>query len=90
VLFDQVLKIAPGRVVIAFNRRQDKVAVNRADIERSIQRGIDAEIPFVGSTLEVASVKGELLVVSDKRGAFAKAIDDLVRKVSLAPISSAV
>ena len=88
-LFDQVLKIAPARVVITFNKRQEKPPVSRADIERSIERPIDIEVPFMASALEASSLKGEIPVLADKRNAFAKAIGELAKKVSLAPVSSA-
>ena len=88
-LFDEVLKIAPARVVITFNKRQEKPPVSRGDIEHSIERPIDVEMPFVGTQLEAMSVKSEIPVVAERRSVFAKAIAELAKKVMLAPVSSA-
>jgi pilus assembly protein CpaE len=89
-LFNGVLRIAPARVIVTFNKRQEKPAISRSDIEHGIERAIDVELPFVGNALELASVRGEIPLVADRRSAFAKAIGELAKKVSLAPVSSIV
>lgn len=87
-LFDSVLRIAVARVVLAFNKRQEKPAMSKADIEHSLERTIEVELPFVGGALEAASMKGTIMVLSDRRGAFTKAIGELAKLVRVAPVSS--
>jgi Flp pilus assembly CpaE family ATPase len=76
-IFENVLNIVPGRIVIVLNNKTPKPVVGREDIERTLKMQIATEIPFDGSKPDEAAVRGEILVLADPKSAFTKASHDI-------------
>jgi len=76
-IFQTVLNIVPGRVVIALNNKNPKPVVGREDIERTLKQTIAVEIAFDGSKPDEAAVRGELLVLSDPKSNIARGTREL-------------
>ncbi len=76
-IFQTVLNIVPGRVVIALNNKNPKSVVSREDIERTLRQTIAVEIAFDGSKPDEAAVRGELLVLSDPKSNIARGTREL-------------
>ena len=76
-IFENVLAIVPGRIVIVLNNKTPKPVVGREDIERTLKQAIAAEIGFDGSKPDEAGVRGEILVLTDPRSTIAKGAQEL-------------
>ncbi len=76
-IFENVLAIVPGRIVIVLNNKTAKPVVGREDIERTLKQAIAAEIGFDGSKPDEAGVRGEILVLTDPRSMIAKGAQEL-------------
>ncbi len=76
-IFENVLAIVPGRIVIVLNNTTAKPVVGREDIERTLKQAIAAEIGFDGSKPDEAGVRGEILVLTDPKSMIAKGAQEL-------------
>jgi pilus assembly protein CpaE len=62
-VFRSVLKIPDGHIKLVLNHPRASSMVERSDVERSIDRGVDVELEHDGYRCDRAAVTGELLVV---------------------------
>lgn len=76
-IFQNVLNIVPGRIVIALNNKNPKPVVSREDIERTLKMTIATEIGYDGSRPDEAAVRGEILALSDPKSSVAKGAHDI-------------
>lgn len=71
-LFENVLQIAPSRVVIAMNTKSPRPVVSRDDVEKALSQKIPIEIQFDGSKPDEAAVNGAVLAVTDPKSAITR------------------
>src|SRR5918911_1069567 len=71
-IFENILHIAPGRVVLTLNTKSPKAAVSKEDVERSLKLRVTCEYAYDGSKPEEAAVRGEILVLSDPKSAITR------------------
>ncbi|HEX6488568.1 MAG TPA: cyclic nucleotide-binding domain-containing protein [Candidatus Dormibacteraeota bacterium] len=71
-LFENVLQIAPSRVVIAMNVKSPRPVVGRDDIERTLNQKIPVEFAFDGSKADEAAVQGAILALTDPKSAISR------------------
>ena len=76
-IFENVLNIVPGRIVIVLNNKTPKPVVGREDIERTLKQSIAAEIGFDGSKPDEAGVRGEILTLTDPKSTIARASHEI-------------
>jgi pilus assembly protein CpaE len=76
-IFENVLHIVPGRVVIVLNNKTPRPVVGREDIERTLKQSIAAEIGFDGSKPDEAGVRGEILVLTDPKSTIARSAREI-------------
>lgn len=71
-IFQNVLNIVPGRIVITLNNKSAKPVVGREDIERTLKQAIASEIAYDGSKPDEAAVRGEILILTDPKSTIAR------------------
>ncbi len=76
-IFQNILNIVPGRILITLNNTSAKPVVGREDIERTLQQSITSEIGFDGSRPDEAGVRGEILVLTDPKSNIARGIKEI-------------
>jgi Flp pilus assembly CpaE family ATPase len=75
--FTNVLEIPPGCVTVLLNHPRPATLVTRLDVERALGRPVSTEMLFDGQRFDRATVKGELLVLTEPGGRTAQAIREL-------------
>ena len=80
-----VLKLPPSRVLLALNHRSPKSVIDRAAIERALQQPLLCEFQFEGTRLDQAAVRGEILSLSDPRGAMARSTGQVASAFDVLP-----
>jgi pilus assembly protein CpaE len=81
-IFNNVLQIVPGRILITMNNKIAKPVVGREDVERTLKQAIIVEIGYDGSKADEAAVKGEILVMTDAKSAIARGAEALASIVA--------
>lgn len=76
-LFENVLQIAPSRVLICFNVKSPRPVVGREDVERTLNQRIPVEFGFDGSRPDEAAVHSEILALSDPKSAITRGAEAL-------------
>jgi Flp pilus assembly CpaE family ATPase len=76
-IFENILGIAPSRMVLVMNNTTPRPVVTRPDVERTLKQPVHCEIPFDGSKPDEAAVRGQILVLHDPRSAFARGASTL-------------
>jgi len=76
-IFENVLNIVPGRIVIVLNNKTARPVVGREDIERTLKQAIATEIAFDGSKPDEAGVRGEILVLTDPKSTIARSAREI-------------
>lgn len=71
-LFENVLQIAPSRVIIAMNVKSPRPVVGREDVERTLNQKIPVEFQFDGSRPDEAAVHSNILALTDPRSAISR------------------
>jgi Flp pilus assembly CpaE family ATPase len=80
-IFQNVLNIVPGRIIVALNNKTPKPVVGREDIERTLKMEMTTEIPFDGSKPDEAAVRGEILLLADPKSTIAKAAHEIAENL---------
>ena len=81
-IFENVLNIVPGRVLITMNNKTGRSVVSREDVERTLRQELACEIAFDGSKPDEAAVKGEILVLSDPKSAVSRGALQLAEQLA--------
>ena len=76
-LFRTVLNIPDGSVTVVLNRPRATSMVDRADVERSLGRGVDLELDHDAYRVDRAAVTGELLIAAYPSSPVAKKLKTL-------------
>ena len=71
-LFENVLHIAPSRVLIVMNSKSPRPVVGRDDVERTLNQKIPVEFQFDGSKPDEAAVQGAVLALTDPKSAITR------------------
>jgi pilus assembly protein CpaE len=71
-LFENVLQIAPSRVIITMNVKSARPVVGREDVERTLNQRIPVEFQFDGSRADEAAVHSEIQALSDPKSAITR------------------
>lgn len=71
-IFNDVLKIPQGKVMVALNHRGPKASIGGADVERQLHQELVFEFQFEGSKLDEAGIRGEVLSVADPRSSMGR------------------
>jgi Flp pilus assembly CpaE family ATPase len=75
--FTNVLEIPPGCVTVLLNHPRPATQVTRLDVERALGRTVSCEMLFDGPPLDRATVRGELVVLTEPGGRTARVIREL-------------
>lgn len=78
-IFQNILNIVPGRILVTLNNTSAKPVVGREDIERTLQQAIASEIGFDGAKPDEAGVRGEILVLTDPKSSVARGAKEIGR-----------
>ena len=81
-IFNNVLNIVPGRVILALNNRVPKSVVSKEDVVRTLKQELSVEIDFDGTKPDEAAVKGEILVLTDPKSAIARGVEQLAQMIA--------
>lgn len=86
-ILTDVLKILPSRVMVALNHRTPKAVIGVAELEKHINHPVVCEVPFEGSKLDEAAMRGEILSVADPRSGIARAVSVVAEILSGAVVA---
>src|SRR5437867_1620923 len=81
-IFNNVLNIVPGRVILALNNKVPKSVVSKEDVVRTLKQELSVEIDFDGTKPDEAAVKGEILVLTDPKSAIARGVEVLAQMIA--------
>ncbi|TMD77409.1 MAG: hypothetical protein E6I82_02235 [Chloroflexi bacterium] len=81
-IFNNVLNIVPGRVILALNNKVPKSVVSKEDVVRTLKQELSVEIDFDGTKPDEAAVKGEILVLTDPKSALSRGAEQLAQIIA--------
>src|SRR2546425_1073360 len=81
-IFNNVLNIVPGRVILALNNKVPKSVVSKEDVVRTLKQQLSVEIDFDGTKPDEAAVKGEILVLTDPKSALSRGAEQLAQIIA--------
>jgi CRP-like cAMP-binding protein len=84
-IFNNVLDVPLGRILLAINHNAPKSMVVRDDFLQILQHEIDVEMEYDGSRPDEAALKGDILVLTEPRSSISHGAETLATLIAGAP-----
>jgi pilus assembly protein CpaE len=84
-ILNTVLDVPLGRILLAINHNSPRSLVVRDDFQRLLQRDVDLEIEYDGARADEATVRGELLVLTEPRSAISRGAETIANLIAGPP-----
>jgi pilus assembly protein CpaE len=85
-ILNTVLDVPLGRILLAINHNSPRSLVVRDDFQRLLQRDVDLEIEYDGARADEATVRGELLVLTEPRSAISRGAETIANLIAGPPV----
>lgn len=77
-VFESILRIPAGNVLLVLVNQRPHATIKRRDVENSLGRAVDIEVPYDRHGGERSVVMGEIIALADAGGAIGRAVDRMV------------